>query len=326
MNCVVTGAAGFIGSHLCEQLLQAGHDVLGIDCFIPSYARAIKERNLTAARRNPRFDLRQADLRSELDPGLFDEVEVVFHLAALPGLSVSWTHFDACCGCNLQATQRLLEALRRAPRLQRLVHASTSSVYGRLACGDESLPTQPISPYGATKLAAEHLCRAYWAERGLPVVVLRYYSVYGPRQRPDMGYHRFIQAALRGEPVQVYGDGEQLRGNTYVDDCVSATMAAVAARPGEIYNVGGGEAVSVRTVLRKLERLAGRAVPIQFAAARPGDQHSTLADFSKLRAHLGWQPRTCLDNGLARQWQWQEQELAKQRTHPDVPAAAILMQ
>src|SRR5438105_351647 len=250
MKCVVTGAAGFIGSHLCEHLLRAGHPVCGLDAFIPYYPQTVKERNLAEARANPAFSLHRVDLRNDSIDALLGDADVVFHLAAMPGLKQSWTDFDAYATCNIQATQRLLEALRRsAPRLQRLIYASTSSVYGRFASGDESLPTKPISPYGVTKLAAENLYRAYADTHDIPLIVLRYFSVYGPRQRPDMGYHRFIHALLRGEPATVYGDGLQMRGNTYVSDCVEATVAAIQCVPGETYNVGGGEIVSVWDVL-----------------------------------------------------------------------------
>jgi len=313
MNCVVTGAAGFIGSHLCEHLLRQGHKVAGLDAFIPYYAAALKNRNLAIARANSAFTMHRVDLRTDsLDAALAD-AHVIFHLAAMPGLKQSWTEFDHYTTCNVQATQRLLEAVRQSvPRLQRLIYASTSSVYGRFASGDESLPTKPISPYGVTKLAGENLCRAYAETHDLPLVVLRYFSVYGPRQRPDMGYHRFIRAMLQGEPVVVNGDGHQIRGNTYVSDCVEATATAMNAHPGEMFNVGGGESASVWDILHKLERLAGRPAQIRREPARPGDQRHTCADTSKLLRHFGWEPRVGLDEGLARQWAWQEQELAFQ--------------
>jgi nucleoside-diphosphate-sugar epimerase len=311
MKCLVTGAAGFIGSHLCEHLLHDGHAVVGLDAFIPFYPRAVKEANLAAVRDHPNLDVRPLDLRSDpLDEAL-EGVEVVFHLAAMPGLPRSWTDFDLYAGCNVTATQRLLEAVRRRPGLRRFVYASTSSVYGRYGSGDETLPTRPVSPYGVTKLAAEHLCRAYAEEHGLPLVVLRYFSVYGPRQRPDMGYHRFIQALLRGQAVVVYGDGLQVRGNTYVEDCVRATTAAVAAPPGEVYNVGGGETANVWEVLAKLQAILGHAPKVRREAARPGDQRFTGADTGKLHRHLGWQPRVGLEDGLARQVAWQQEHLQR---------------
>jgi UDP-glucuronate 4-epimerase len=224
----------------------------------------------------------------------------------MPGLPRSWTDFELYEGCNVLATQRLLKAVSRRPWLRRFVYASTSSVYGRYASGDESLPTRPISPYGVTKLAAENLCRAYAEEHDLPLVVLRYFSVYGPRQRPDMGYYRFARALLTGAPVTVYGDGLQVRGNTYIDDCIDATVAAAGALPGETYNVGGGEAVSVWDVLHKLEGIVGRRAVIQREEARPGDQRHTCADTGKLTRHLGWKPRISLDDGLSRQVAWQQ--------------------
>ena len=305
MKCLVTGAAGFIGSHLCERLLGAGHAVVGLDAFVPLYPRAVKEANVEPARRHPLFTFHETDLRHDGLGPLLDGVEVVFHLAAMPGLVRSWTDFDLYAGCNVTGTQRLLEAARGSASLRRFLYASTSSVYGRFASGDETLPARPISPYGVTKLAAENLARAYAEEQGIPCVALRYFSVYGPRQRPDMGYHRFIHALLTGQPVVVNGDGLQVRGNTYVADCVEATVAAVEAIPGEIYNVGGGEAATVWDILAKLENLVGRKAVVRREPARPGDQRYTFADTGKLRRHLGWQPRIGLDEGLARQVAWQ---------------------
>jgi nucleoside-diphosphate-sugar epimerase len=310
MRCLVTGAAGFIGSHLCDELLRRGDEVAGLDAFIPYYPQAVKQRNLAGALEHPRFRFHRFDLRRDDLDDVVADAEVIFHLAAMPGLVQSWTDFEGYWTCNALATQRLLEAVRRsAASLRRLVFASTSSVYGRFASGDETLPTKPVSPYGITKLAAEHLCRAHAEAHGLPVVVLRYFSVYGPRQRPDMGYHRFVRAMLCGEPVVVYGDGQQVRGNTYVADCVAATVAAADAYPGEIYNVGGGESATVWDVLRRLEELAGRKALVRQEPDRPGDQRSTFADTTRLRTHLGWQPETGLAEGLARQWQWQKGDL-----------------
>jgi len=304
MRCVVTGAAGFIGSHLCERLLQAGHAVRGLDAFIPYYARAVKEINLAACRAHRGFELRTADLRTDPLADLVADAEAVIHLAAMPGLPRSWTDFDLYEGCNVTATQRLLEAIRGNAKLKRFIYASTSSVYGRYASGDESLPTRPISPYGVTKLAAENLCRAYAEERALPLVVLRYFSVYGPRQRPDMGYHKFAAALLTGQPITVHGDGQQVRGNTYVEDCVEATTLALEATVGETYNVGGGEAIALWDVIQKLEGLTGRRAEVVRQSVRSGDQRSTFADTTKLTRHLGWRPKVGLDEGLARQVEW----------------------
>jgi nucleoside-diphosphate-sugar epimerase len=313
MKCLVTGAAGFIGSHLCERLVSLGHDVLGLDAFVPYYEPEQKRGNLQRVQQLNGFELVDVDLRKHALEPLLDDVEVIFHLAAMPGLVQSWVDFDGYWSCNVLGTQRLLEAIRGSSRsLKRFIYASTSSVYGRFASGDESLPTRPISPYGVTKLAAEHLCRAHSETHGLPVVALRYFSVYGPRQRPDMAYNRFVRALLLNEPLVVYGDGRQVRGNTFFEDCVSATVAAVDAIPGEVYNVGGGETADVWDIIRRLERLSGRKATIRQEAERPGDQRYTFADTSKLRRHLGWAPRVTLDEGLMQQIEWQTQQLQRQ--------------
>ncbi len=305
MHCIVTGAAGFIGSHLCERLLADGHTVAGIDCFTDYYARPIKERNLSTFRAHPAFTFRELDLSAGVPAEAVAGAEHVFHLAAMAGLTRSFTDFDTYNRHNLTATHRLLEALRGSPTLKRVVYASTSSVYGRYASGDEALPTRPSSPYGITKLAAEHLCRVYGDEFGVPCVVLRYFSVYGPRQRPEMGYHLFINAILQGKPIKLTGDGLQVRGNTYVADCVEATIRAAQATPGETFNLGGGELVTVLEVFKRLERIIGKPAIIERHPPRPGDQLATGADVSKLARHLGWKPTTSLDDGLARQVEWQ---------------------
>jgi nucleoside-diphosphate-sugar epimerase len=206
MKCVVTGAAGFIGSLLSETLLERGHAVAGIDGFVPYYPRWFKDANLSTLLRRPGFTFHDLDLRFHDATRALDGADAVFHLAAVPGLTRSWTEFDLYQGCNLTATQRLLDAISKA-NVRRLILGSTSSVYGRYACGDEMLPTNPISPYGVTKLAAENMARAHADGRDLEVVVLRFFSVYGPRQRPDMAYHRFIHAILHGQPITVTGDG-----------------------------------------------------------------------------------------------------------------------
>ena len=311
MRCLVTGAAGFIGSHLCEALLSQEHEVVGIDAFIPYYPRAIKERNLIPARRHARFRFAELDLRRDKLAKELDGVEVVYHIGAMAGLLKSWSDFDEYWTCNVQATQRLLDAVRQAcPHLQRFIYASTSSVYGRFASGDESLPTRPISPYGVTKLAGEQLCQAFRDAFGLPVVILRYFSVYGPRQRPEMGYYKFIEALLRDQPITVCGDGQQVRGNTFVSDCVAATIKAADARPGDVFNVGGGESASVWDVIRLLEEISQRKARTIQSPARTGDQRHTLADTAKIRDVLAWEPRVSLREGLRRQWDWQQAEIS----------------
>lgn len=306
MRVLVTGAAGFIGSHLCERLLHDGHDVVGLDAFIPYYPRIVKESNLLECRGSERFDFRCIDLRTDSLDDVLDGIDIVYHLAAMPGLAKSWTEFDLYSDCNLLATQRLLEAIRRQPSMPRLIYASTSSVYGKFSTGDESMPTRPISPYGVTKLASENLCRSY-EDLGMPLVVLRFFSVYGPRQRPDMGYHKFISWMLNDQPVVVYGDGHQNRGNTYIDDCVDATVAAMHAPLGETYNLGGGESATVWDILHQLEGILGKKPKIRQEPARPGDQRATFADTTKLHRHLGWKATTSLSEGLARQAAWQSQ-------------------
>ncbi len=305
MRCLVTGAAGFIGSHLSERLLSEGHEVVGLDIFHAYYGRQRKEQNLASAREDRRFTFHELDLRSDdLSPAL-KGIDAVFHEAGLPGLVRSWDWFEEYMTCNVLGTQRLLEAARLAePRI--FVHASTSSVYGRISSCSESAVPRPVSPYGATKLCAENLALAYQQSFGLPVVVVRYFSVYGPRQRPDMGYSVFVDRALRGEPITIFGDGEQSRGNTYVEDCIDATVLASArGRPGEIYNVGGGDSRSANWVVGTIQRLLERDVPVTHGPARTGEQREALADISKARRELGWEPRTSLESGLWAQIEWQ---------------------
>jgi len=305
MRCLVTGAAGFIGSHLCERLLADGHTVRGVDCFTAYYPRAVKERNLAGASPHANFTFHELDLSQGVSADVVQGVEHVFHLAAMPGLVRSWTDFDLYNRHNLVATHRLLESLKGSPTLKKLLYASTSSVYGKYASGDESLATRPSSPYGITKLAGEQLCRVFHDEFGLPAVVLRYFSVYGPRQRPEMGYHLFIDAILRGKPITLTGDGLQVRGNTYVADCVEANIRATGAMPGEVFNLGGGELVTVIEVIRKLERIIGKTAIIERHPPRNGDQLATGADVTKLQRHLGWKPTTSIDEGLTKQVEWQ---------------------
>jgi nucleoside-diphosphate-sugar epimerase len=310
-RCLVTGAAGFIGSHLCEALLARGHVVAGLDAFIPYYPRAAKEQNLAGLRATPGFTLHEADLRTADLAPLLAGCDVVFHLAAMPGLMKSWSEFSLYETCNIAGTQRLLEAARAAP-LKQFIHISTSSVYGKEATQGEDAPQQPFSPYGITKLAAENLCRAYAANFGLPFTILRYFSVYGPRQRPDMGYHKLINDLFRGETFTLFGDGEQTRSNTYVADAVAATILAMEQRDaalGETFNVGGGEVVSLNRVIALLEELTGRKAKLERQPPRPGDQRHTAANIAKARRVLGYNPATRLVEGLRAQVAWQRDVL-----------------
>jgi UDP-glucuronate 4-epimerase len=304
LRCLVTGAAGFIGSHLCERLVADGHDVVGLDSFHPYYARESKQRNLRELLAGPRFGFVEADLRTAQLGPLVEGTEAVFHEAAMAGLARSWTEFEEYLTCNVLGTQRLVEAALQAG-VQKLVHASTSSIYGRLALGDEDTLPRPVSPYGATKLCAERLALAYEESFGLPVVVLRYFSVYGPRQRPDMAYHIFIERILRGQPITVFGDGSQSRSNTYIADAVRATLLAwERGVPGAVYNIGGGETRALSWVIATLEKLTGKPAVIDRRPTRPGDQMHTKADIQRAQRELGYHPSTPLEEGLRRQVEW----------------------
>lgn len=309
-RCVVTGAAGFIGSHLVDRLLADGHTVVGVDCFTDYYPRSIKERNLEGARAHPAFTFVQADLRTDELAPILQGADVVVHEAAMGGLLRSWTEFEDYVGCNIIATQRLLEAIREA-EVGLLVHASTSSVYGRASSGDETMPLRPISPYGITKLAAENLVRAYARNFDVPMTVLRYYSIYGPRQRPDMGYHIFIDSILRGRVITIAGDGAQTRGNTYVGDCVDATVRAVDFGPtGDFFNIGGGDAISAIDAVHLIEEITGIKAHVTHGPPRPGEQSHALADTSRAAEVFEWQPTTGIREGLTAQIEWQRAILA----------------
>jgi len=306
-RCMVTGAAGFIGSHLSEALTARGVEVVGVDTFIPYYPRPLKEANLQALRARKNFHFHEVDLRTgDLAP-LVDGCDVVFHLAAMPGLMKSWSDFSLYNTCNCDATLRLLEAAR-AVKLPQFIHVSTSSVYGKEATQGEDAPLQPFSPYGITKLAAENLCRAFESNFGLPITILRYFSVYGPRQRPDMAYNILVRTLLTGGTFTMFGDGEQTRSNTYVADCVNATILAAEKRDaalGQVFNVGGGEIVSLNAVIRQLEALTGKRANIDRKPPRPGDQKHTAANIDKARRLLGYTPATPYATGLKAQVDWQ---------------------
>jgi nucleoside-diphosphate-sugar epimerase len=307
VKVVVTGVAGFIGSTLAESLLRDGHEVTGIDAFVDYYPRATKERNLAPSRAHPRFRFVEGAVQElELQP-LLEGARTVYHLAAQAGVRASWgREFTLYADHNLLATQRLLEAAVEAGT-PRVVYASSSSVYGdsREMPLKETAVCRPLSPYGVTKLAAEHLGNLYERNHGLPVVSLRYFTVYGPRQRPDMAFHRFLKAARDGEPVRVYGDGQQTRDFTYIEDIVAATRAAAdSGRPGCVYNVGGGERVSVNQVLEMVEQVTGRKPPVAREEAQKGDVRDTSADTSAARRDLNFRSTVPLREGLAREWAW----------------------
>jgi nucleoside-diphosphate-sugar epimerase len=307
MKAFVTGTAGFIGSHLAGTLLDSGATVTGIDCFTDYYPRAIKEANLATLTGRPGFTFVEAALQeTDLRPLLAEKTHV-FHLAAQAGVRKSWGRdFDVYTRNNIEASQRLLEALVGAP-IQRFVYASSSSVYGDHTPMPmrEDAYLQPLSPYGVSKLAAEHLANLYWANHGVPAVSLRYFTVYGPRQRPDMGFHRFFTAVQQGKPISVYGDGEQTRDFTFVSDAVAATIAAgTLGRPGTVYNVGGGSRVTLNHVLDLIARVTGRPIAIQREPNQKGDMRHTYADTSRAREDLGFVPRVSLEEGLTAEYRW----------------------
>jgi nucleoside-diphosphate-sugar epimerase len=309
MKALVTGSAGFIGSTLTEELLRAGADVIGLDSFTDYYPKAIKQRNLTALLNQSRFRLVEASIHdADLDALLADRTHV-FHLAAQAGVRNSWgADFAVYTFNNIDATQILLEACTRR-RLEKIVFASSSSVYGdhtALPMREDALP-QPVSPYGITKLAAELLCQVYHSNYGLPIVSLRYFTVYGPRQRPDMGFHRFLKSVLQGTPITVYGDGEQTRDFTFVADAVRATVAAaIQGIPGRVYNIGGGSRVSINDVLAMIGRVSGRQPLITADPAQKGDMRHTYADTQLARTDLGFNPSVTLEDGLAAEYEWLE--------------------
>ena len=313
MRALITGVAGFIGSTLAERLLGEGVDVVGIDCFTDYYPRAVKERNLATALAHPRFRFIESRLQDvDLDAVLADRTHV-FHLAAQAGVRKSWGRdFEIYTTNNIEATQVLLEACTRTT-IERLVYASSSSVYGddvELPMTERALP-QPVSPYGVSKLAAEQLCYLYFANFGVPTVSLRYFTVYGPRQRPDMAFHKFLKATLKGEPITVYGDGEQTRDFTFIQDIVTATAtAAVKGVPGRVYNIGGGSRVTVNEIFRIIERVAGRAPVVTVDPVQKGDMRHTYADTSAARADLGFRPTVGLEEGLAAECRWLAEQLA----------------
>jgi nucleoside-diphosphate-sugar epimerase len=307
MHALVTGAAGFIGSTLVERLLDSGARVTGIDCFTDYYPRAVKERNLETARAHGGFAFVEAALQQTALGPLLDGVTHVFHLAAQAGVRRSWgREFQVYTANNIEATQALLEACVGRP-IERLVYASSSSVYcdsAPVPMREDALP-QPVSPYGVTKLAAEQLCYLYSVNHGVPATSVRYFTVYGPRQRPDMGFHRFFSAVLRDRPITVYGDGEQTRDFTFVADAVSATIAAAERGvPGRVYNIGGGSRVSLNHVLDIIGRVTGRRLDIERGPAQKGDMRDTWAETSLARQDLGFSPSVSLADGLAAEYRW----------------------
>ena len=303
MRYIVTGAAGFVGSQLATSLQEAGHDVVGVDCFTDYYDPAEKEENARG------LDVRRLDLAEQ--PLELDGVDGVFHLAAQAGVRSFGEVFPTYVRRNLLASQRVLEACAQAG--VRVVLASSSSVYGEAEAypTPETTEPKPISPYGITKLGCEHLARAYASAFGLDAVVLRYFTVYGPRQRPDMFFRRVCEALLGGGTFEIFGTGEQSRSFTYVGDAVDATILAMErAERGALFNVGGGEEATMREAISLLERVSGRTLDVRHVGVAMGDVSRTNADVSRIHAVLGWRPETSLDDGLARMWSWASAKVA----------------
>ncbi|MGI6380046.1 MAG: NAD-dependent epimerase/dehydratase family protein [Anaerolineae bacterium] len=318
LRCLVTGAAGFIGSHLSERLLGDGHQVIGVDCFTDYYARGLKEANLAGILAHPMFEFVEDDLGRMDLRGLLDGVQVVFHQAAQAGVRASWGQsFAIYTELNVLNTQRLLEAAVGSPTLKKFVYASSSSVYGNT----DTLPLreadrlQPVSPYGVTKLAGEHLARLYAANLSVPTTSLRYFTVYGPRQRPDMAFTKFLRAIYRDQAITVYGDGEQTRDFTFVADAVEANVrAAQHGRPGSYYNIGGGSRVTVNQCLDVLRQVTGLPVRVNHIETQHGDVRHTWADTSLAQEELGFRPSVSIQEGLAQQAAWIRATIDAERT------------
>jgi nucleoside-diphosphate-sugar epimerase len=329
-SVLVTGAGGFIGSHLCDTLLMLGHRVTGVDCFTDYYRRSTKERNLAQAAQSPSFRLIEADLIEADLHQLLEGIEVIYHLAGQPGVRGSWgDQFEVYARNNILATQRLLEASLAKGRVP-VIYASSSSAYGdqKVMPLVEAAAPAPRSPYGMTKLGAEHLCQLYSQVHNLPTVSLRLFTVYGPRQRPDMAFQRFLTAAAAGKEITMYGDGTQTRDFTYVGDVVAAFVAAgeacVSGRvPAPVMNVAGGSRASMLDVLAAVSAVLPGQIRVRHMPAQPGDVRDTWADTTLAASVLGFEPRTGLPEGLERQWQAVRREQAyEQGSYSSSPIAS----
>lgn len=306
---IVTGAAGFIGSHLVEALLEQGKQVIGVDQFNDYYDPLLKRKNIARFENHPAFKLIEGDIQLLDWNALLLDVEVVYHQAAQAGVRASWGQgFRLYTERNINATQVLLEAAKDAKHLKRLIFASTSSVYGQA----ETLPThesicpQPVSPYGITKLAAERMCWLYYKNFGVNFTALRYFTVYGPRQRPDMAFHKFFKAVILDQAIPIYGDGQQTRDFTFISDVIAANLAAttVPEAIGEIFNIGGGSRVVLTEVIETMENVVGQPIRRNYVEKAMGDARHTAADVSKAERILGYQPQISLLEGLTKEWLW----------------------
>jgi UDP-glucose 4-epimerase len=307
LKLLITGAAGFIGSHLAETLLAQGHQVIGIDNFLDYYPRWMKERNLGGVRTKPGFEFIEADLLETDLVGLVKRLEGVIHLAAQAGVRASWgENFRTYSDNNILATQRLLEACR-GEGIKKFIYASSSSLYGDtddLPMREESI-LRPVSPYGVSKAAGEYLAYLYYRNFGLPTVSLRFFTVYGPRQRPDMAFHRFFKAGIEGKPLVVWGDGEQSRDFTFIDDIVQGCRRALeAGKDGSVYNIGGGSRRTLNEILEAMRRITGKLLEVNYQPVQKGDVRHTGASLEKIKKELGYQPQVSMMEGLEREWEW----------------------
>jgi UDP-glucuronate 4-epimerase len=307
MRILVTGAAGFIGSSLSEYLATMGHEVIAVDMFLDaSYSKEIKLQNWSELKRYSNITLIEHDLRQEITESFFDGVDTVVNEAAMPGLMKSWSNFEIYATCNIQLVENLIRTSTRFG-VKHFIQISTSSVYGINAIGPENSITEPVSPYGVTKLAGEELIKTYNRTFGLNYTILRYFSVYGPRQRPDMAYNKIIRAVLNSEEFVIFGDGQQSRTNTYISDCLEATYATIVNRPfQETINISGSKEYSLLHAISIIEEAAGNKARIKFMPTRPGDQLLTNGNIEKAKRILGYNPKIELSEGLFKQLEWQK--------------------
>ena len=308
MKCLVTGCAGFIGSHLTERLLKNGNEVIGIDCFTNYYSRGIKDNNISNSLKHEKFTLIEKDL---LKMDSYPDVDIVFHMAAQAGVRASWgENFNIYTNNNILVSQKLLEFYKNLD-IKKFIYSSSSSVYGDapLPMSEESI-LKPVSPYGVTKLAAENLCYLYWKNYNVPTISLRYFTVYGPRQRPDMAINKFISSILNEDEITIYGNGKQTRDFTYVDDAVNAIiMSAHSELSGEVFNVGGGSSISVNGLLKEIEEITGKNAMIKYIEKQRGDVKNTKADLKKIKTVLRWKPTISIRNGLEIYFDWYKNKL-----------------